>query len=84
MRNLLPQKRRRSCWLVRTQVSVFHSLSFIDLKQHVQLVEKAVSQFDKRYATRCLRSNASLRKRLTNDVLVQAIEKFLAEGGLYS
>ncbi|CAG8449578.1 1896_t:CDS:10 [Diversispora eburnea] len=51
------------------------SLVLSDLKQNFTLLERAVSTIESRFTTRVLRTTASIRKRLTADVLAQAIKE---------
>ncbi|EJT75414.1 26S proteasome non-ATPase regulatory subunit 3 [Gaeumannomyces tritici R3-111a-1] len=44
-----------------------------DIKSNFALLEKAVAHFDARFSLRALRSISSLRKRLTSDIIAQAI-----------
>ncbi|KAL8406814.1 hypothetical protein RB596_005338 [Gaeumannomyces avenae] len=44
-----------------------------DIKSNFALFEKAVAHFDARFSLRALRSISSLRKRLTSDIIAQAI-----------
>lgn len=45
----------------------------IDIRSNFALLERAVTQFDSRFALRALRSISSLRKRLTDRVLCSVI-----------
>ena len=45
----------------------------IDVRSNFALLERAVAQFDSRFALRALRSISSLRKRLTDRVLCSVI-----------
>jgi 26S proteasome regulatory subunit N3 len=45
----------------------------IDIRSNFALLERAVAQFDSRFALRALRSISSLRKRLTDRVLCSVI-----------
>ncbi|KXJ90307.1 putative proteasome regulatory particle subunit [Microdochium bolleyi] len=52
-----------------------------DIKSNFALLDRAVTLFDARFTLRALRSISSLRKRLTPDILAQAIsETFSATG----
>ncbi|RHZ70257.1 hypothetical protein Glove_273g12 [Diversispora epigaea] len=51
------------------------TLVLSDLKQNFTLLERAVSTIESRFTTRVLRTTASIRKRLTADVLAQAIKE---------
>ncbi|KLU84718.1 26S proteasome non-ATPase regulatory subunit 3 [Magnaporthiopsis poae ATCC 64411] len=44
-----------------------------DIKSNFALLDKAVAHFDARFSLRALRSISSLRKRLTSDIIAQAI-----------
>ncbi|KAI9104690.1 proteasome regulatory subunit C-terminal-domain-containing protein [Phlyctochytrium arcticum] len=44
-----------------------------DIKQNLTLLERAVSALESRFTTRALRATASIRKRITPEILVQAI-----------
>ncbi|KAL2259393.1 hypothetical protein VTK26DRAFT_6954 [Humicola hyalothermophila] len=46
-----------------------------DIKSNFALLERAVSLFDARFSLRALRSISSIRKRLTPDILAQAISE---------
>ncbi|CAG8730525.1 13114_t:CDS:2, partial [Cetraspora pellucida] len=49
------------------------ALLLSDLRQNFILLERAVSTIESRFTTRVLRTTASIRKRLTGDLLAQAI-----------
>ncbi|CAG8753631.1 14593_t:CDS:2, partial [Racocetra persica] len=49
------------------------ALLLSDLRQNFTLLERAVSTIESRFTTRVLRTTASIRKRLTADLLAQAI-----------
>ncbi|KAJ9050529.1 26S proteasome non-ATPase regulatory subunit [Entomophthora muscae] len=51
------------------------SIVLDDLKQNVQLLEKAVNLLETRFITRVMRSVPSMRKHLRSSVLVKAIQK---------
>ncbi|KAK9765901.1 26S proteasome non-ATPase regulatory subunit [Basidiobolus ranarum] len=56
-----------------------------DLKHNFYLLEKAVLTTESRFTTRALRITASLRRRITSDVIKQAIQlKFPKEHGMKS
>lgn len=57
----------------------FASMS-VDIKHNIQLLEKSVSQFEKRYSLRVLRSLPSIRKRQTAKLLQKAIEAHCGNG----
>ncbi|KND03500.1 proteasome regulatory particle lid subunit RPN3 [Spizellomyces punctatus DAOM BR117] len=44
-----------------------------DIKQNINLLERAVATLEARFTTRALRTTASIRKRLTPEILTQAI-----------
>ncbi|KAK4154298.1 proteasome regulatory subunit C-terminal-domain-containing protein [Chaetomidium leptoderma] len=46
-----------------------------DIKSNYALLDRAVALFDARYSLRALRSISSIRKRLTPDILAQAISE---------
>lgn len=48
-------------------------MTFADIKSNFPLLERAVTLFDARFSLRALRSISSIRKRLTSDILAQAI-----------
>lgn len=55
--------------------------SITDIKSNFSLLERAVALFDTRFSLRALRSISSLRKRLTPDIIAQAIaETYPATG----
>ena len=47
----------------------------IDIKSNFALLDRAVALFDARFSLRALRSISSIRKRLTPDILAQAISE---------
>lgn len=50
-----------------------------DLKQNIQLLEKAVNLLETRFITRVMRSVPSMRKQLTSKFLISAIKRFYPE-----
>ncbi|KAJ9067934.1 26S proteasome non-ATPase regulatory subunit [Entomophthora muscae] len=53
---------------------------WLDLKQNVQLLEKAVNLLETRFITRVMRSVPSMRKHLSSSVLIKAIQKNYPQG----
>ncbi|AEO67978.1 6cf483f8-205b-4a21-9fa9-07615365c5d3 [Thermothielavioides terrestris] len=49
-----------------------------DIKSNFALLDRAVAQFDARFSLRALRSISSIRRRLTPDILAQAISETYA------
>eukprot|EP00123_Amoebidium_parasiticum_P000983 comp11947_c0_seq1/m.6619 comp11947_c0_seq1/g.6619 ORF comp11947_c0_seq1/g.6619 comp11947_c0_seq1/m.6619 type:complete len:483 (-) comp11947_c0_seq1:559-2007(-) len=56
------------------------SLVLADIKQNVHLLERGVATKEARFSARVLRTLPSLRKRITPDLLRQAVCAHLAEG----
>ncbi|CAG8671298.1 10588_t:CDS:10 [Acaulospora morrowiae] len=56
------------------KVSETDSLVLSELRQNFLLLERAVSTIESRFTTRVLRTIASIRKRLTADILAQVIK----------
>lgn len=52
----------------------------VDIASNFVLLERAVAQFDSRFTLRALRSISSLRKRLTPQVLTDAILSYYPQG----
>ncbi|CAG8550280.1 21171_t:CDS:10 [Gigaspora rosea] len=56
------------------------ALVLSELRQNFTLLERAVSTIESRFTTRVLRTTASIRKRLTADLLAQAIRDIYPKG----
>ncbi|KAI8816805.1 proteasome regulatory subunit C-terminal-domain-containing protein [Fimicolochytrium jonesii] len=62
-----------------------NALVLADIKQNLALLDRAVATLESRFTTRALRATASIRKRLNQDLLAQAIETHVPQekkGGL--
>jgi hypothetical protein len=51
-----------------------------DLERIVAMIERAVSSKETRLIGRALRHNGPLRQKVTKDVLVKAVEKYIPDG----
>lgn len=54
-----------------------------ELKTNVVLIERAVSTLEPRFTLRVLRTLASLRKKLDDKILVEAVEQVYSPGMLH-
>lgn len=60
---------------VLIRLKLTQALCNLDIKSNFALLDRAVALFDARFSLRALRSISSIRKRLTPDILAQAISE---------